>query len=146
MLIEIFDVRVAAQEREQFINDRFEMKLFRGQQRKSVSQRKSGLRAKNSVSAGAGAIGFELPLAEDQLQQILILLHRLRKLLQKAAKIAKNNSAPLSQAREACAHVAFLGRPKIPVALGQCLNQIVPRKVRAGASLVERLIQGFALL
>ena len=76
MLIEVFDIGVAAEEPEQFVDNRFEMELFGGEQRKSVSQREARLSAEDAIRAGAGAVVFEFAAVEHQSQEIEVLNHR----------------------------------------------------------------------
>ena len=66
MFVEIFDVRVAAQEPEQFVNDGFEVQLLRGEHGKTLAQIKPRLRAKHRIRAGAGAVGLEFAVFQDQ--------------------------------------------------------------------------------
>ncbi len=47
LLLEVADVRVAAQKPEQLVNDRFEMQLFRREEREAVAQIEAGLGAEN---------------------------------------------------------------------------------------------------
>ena len=75
VVVEPFDVGIAAQEPEQFINDRLGMHLLGGEQREGVAQRKPDLRAKERVRAGAGAVGLELAVFHDVSQQIEVLNH-----------------------------------------------------------------------
>src|SRR5688572_23120057 len=56
VIIEIFYVRVAAQKPEQLVNDRLEVELFGCEQWKAIAQREAGLRAKDGIGTGAGAI------------------------------------------------------------------------------------------
>src|SRR6267142_4121118 len=39
--VEVFDVRITAQKPKQFVNQRFQMDLFRGDQRETVAERKT---------------------------------------------------------------------------------------------------------
>ena len=76
MLVEIFDVRVAAQKPEQFVNNGFEVQLFRGEHGKTLAQIKPRLRAEHRIRAGSGAVGLEFAAFQNQPEQIEILNHR----------------------------------------------------------------------
>jgi len=75
-LIEVFDIGVAAQEPEQFVNDRFEMKFFRGQEWKTILQREPCLRPENRICAGASAVFPEFAFLKNEPQKLVILQHR----------------------------------------------------------------------
>src|SRR4051812_20925889 len=75
MILQIFDVRLAAQEPEQFVNDRFQMKLLGGQEWETFPQRKSRLRAEHRVGSCSGSIPLKLPLLQNESQQIQVLNH-----------------------------------------------------------------------
>ena len=78
MLVQVTHVGVAAQKPEQLVDDRFEMQLFRGEQRKSGtgrSQIETGLRTENRERPRAGAIHARLSLFEHKPKQIVILAH-----------------------------------------------------------------------
>src|ERR1051325_11178125 len=77
VLVEIFDVGIAAEKPEQFVDDRFEMELLRGEEWKACVERKAGLRAENGISAGACSVGFEFALLENEREQIKVWLHQL---------------------------------------------------------------------
>ena len=78
MFVEPLDVRFAAQEPEQFVDDRLQVQLLGREQRKGGRERKTRLRAEHGISARAGAIRLELSLFKDQSQKLLILGHRPR--------------------------------------------------------------------
>jgi hypothetical protein len=92
MLVEPFDVRVAAQKPEQLVNDGLGVDLFRGEQRKTSRKSEPDLRAKHGIRAGARAVGLELAVFEDVPQQIEVLNHRGVNLTAKPAKDTKRNS------------------------------------------------------
>ena len=56
MIVEPFDVRVAAQKPEQLVDDGLGVNLFRGEQRKRIAQRTADLRAENRKCARARAV------------------------------------------------------------------------------------------
>jgi hypothetical protein len=76
VIIEPFDIRVAAQKPEQLVNDGFRVDFFRGEQRKRIAQRTADLRAENGKRARARAVGLELAVLEDVPEQIEVLNHR----------------------------------------------------------------------
>ena len=75
VLLEPADVGVAAQEPEEFVDDRFEMDFFGGEQREALPEREPGLRAEEGARAGAGAVGFGTTLLKDEAQEVVVLLH-----------------------------------------------------------------------
>ena len=75
VIIEPFDVRVAAQKPEQLVENGFGVDLFGGEQRKRIAQRTPDLRAEQGIGAGARAVRFELPVVEDVPEQIEVLNH-----------------------------------------------------------------------
>ena len=75
VFLEPADVGVAAQEPEQFVDDRLEMDFLGGEQRKAVPQRETGLRAEDGARARAGAVGFGTTLLKDEAQEVVVLLH-----------------------------------------------------------------------
>jgi hypothetical protein len=93
VLIEIFDVRVAAQEPEQLVNDGFGVDLLGGEQREIGSQVKPRLRAEHGIRAGTGAVGLELSMLQNVPQQIEVLNHRGENLTTKDTKDTKRNLA-----------------------------------------------------
>lgn len=66
----------AAQEPKQFVDDGLEVNLFRGDERETGAQIEPRLRPKERISAGAGAVGFELALVEHEAEEVEIWLHR----------------------------------------------------------------------
>src|SRR5207245_11092736 len=78
VFVEILDVGVAAQKPEQFINDRFDVQLFRCQQREPRTtwpQIEARLRTKDRQRAGAGAISARLTFFQNKPEKIVILPH-----------------------------------------------------------------------
>jgi len=78
MHVEVFDVRIAAQKPEQLVDNRFDVKLFRGEQRKSWTtwpQIIARLSAKDRQGAGARAIAARLTLFQDKPEKIVVLPH-----------------------------------------------------------------------
>src|ERR1044071_2396514 len=78
VFVEVFDIRVAAEEPQQFVNDGFDVELLGGEQGKTFGQREARLGAESRQGTGAGAVGFELSLVQDQPKQFVILQHRSR--------------------------------------------------------------------
>ena len=72
MALQPFDIGVAAQEPQQFIDDRFQMHLFGGDQREARRQVVAELMAEQAAGAGSGAIGLVRALLENQAQQVLV--------------------------------------------------------------------------
>jgi uncharacterized repeat protein (TIGR01451 family) len=75
MVVQVFHVRVPAQEPEQLVNDRFEVELFGGEKREALLKRKARLRAENRVCPGTSAVRLELTLFKHKLEQVEILRH-----------------------------------------------------------------------
>ena len=76
MLVEIFDVGVAGQEPEQLVDDRFQVQLLGGRERKALGEVEAHLVPENRERAGAGAVALLHALGEDAFHQIEILAHR----------------------------------------------------------------------
>src|SRR5438477_7250694 len=96
VFVEIFDVGVAAQKPEQFVNDRFDVQLLRGQERKSRPARPqvvAGLCTEDRQRAGAGAIGAGLTFFKNEPKKVMILPHA--KTLSQPARSQSNSSAGL---------------------------------------------------
>jgi len=89
VIVEPFDVRVAAQKPEQLVEDGLGMDLLRGEQRKRLAQRTADLRAENGKRARARAVGLELSVIEDVPEQIEVLNHRGKNLTTKRAREKK---------------------------------------------------------
>src|SRR5207244_2079768 len=78
VFVEIFDVGVAAQKPKQFVNDRFDVELFRCQQREPRTgwpQIETGLRTKDRQRASAGSIVARLTFVQNKPEKIVILPH-----------------------------------------------------------------------
>jgi hypothetical protein len=89
VLIEVFDVRVAAQEPEQLVNDGFGVDFLGREQREIFPQIKPRLRAKHGIRAGARAVGLEFSALQNVPQQIEVLNHRGGNLTTKDTKDTK---------------------------------------------------------
>src|SRR4051794_12868111 len=76
-LLEPLDVRVAAQEPQQLVDDRLEMQLLGGEQREALAEREAQLAAEDRKRAGTGAVGFARASLEDFREQgeIRLLAH-----------------------------------------------------------------------
>src|ERR1043165_6996836 len=70
VLVEIFDVGIAAEKPEQFVDDRFKMELLRGEQWKTGVEWEPGLCAEDGMSPGACSVGFEFALLQNKREQI----------------------------------------------------------------------------
>ena len=68
-------VRLAAQEPEQLVDDRLEMQLLRGEQRKTLPQIEPCLRAENGNRPDARAIRARLAALEHQAEEIVVFAH-----------------------------------------------------------------------
>src|SRR5207302_5589418 len=68
-------VRLAAQEPEQLVNDRFKMELLRGEERKIFPQIEPRLRAENGNRPDARAIRARLAALEHQAEEIVVFAH-----------------------------------------------------------------------
>ena len=80
MFVEIFDVRLTSQKPKQLVNDRFDVQLFRRQERKSRAARpqiEARLRTKDRQRSGAGAIIARLTFFQNEPEKIVILPHAL---------------------------------------------------------------------
>src|SRR5581483_8556671 len=75
MLFQIADVGLAAQKPEQFVDDRLEVQLLGGEERKAFAEIETHLMAEHRQRAGAGAVALLHPVAEDVVHQIEILAH-----------------------------------------------------------------------
>jgi signal peptidase I len=75
MVVQVFDIRLAAQEPEQFIDDAFEMQLFGRDQGKSFRQVETNLVAEDAEGSRSGTIRFFCAGVEDMLEKIVVLLH-----------------------------------------------------------------------
>ena len=66
VVVQVLDVRVAAQEPQQLVDDGTQMQLLGGQQGKALLQVKPHLVAEYAVCARARAVGFVVTLIEDR--------------------------------------------------------------------------------
>ena len=58
VFFQIADVGIAVEKPQKLVNDRTQMQLLSGQQRKACAQIKAHLMAEDGARAGAGAVGF----------------------------------------------------------------------------------------
>src|SRR5438105_2061452 len=75
VLAEPPDVRLAAEEPQQLVDNRTKMQLLRGEQRKTGGQVEAQLGSENAERARAGAIRFRVAVIEDVLDELEVLLH-----------------------------------------------------------------------
>ena len=75
VVVEIFDVGVAAQEPQQFVDDGFDVQLLGGDQRETARQVKAHLVAEDRARADAGAVALFDALGEHAFHQVEILAH-----------------------------------------------------------------------
>ena len=62
---EVADIGVPFQEPEQLVDNRFEMDLLGGQERKSIAERNADLGTKNGDGSGSGAVLASDPFIHD---------------------------------------------------------------------------------
>src|SRR6185503_15333511 len=77
MLVEISDVGVAGQEPEQLVDDRFQMQLLGGGDRKPFAEVEAHLMTEDRSRASAGAVMLLRAVGKDPFQQVMILAHGL---------------------------------------------------------------------
>ena len=75
MLPEVFDVGVAFEKPQQFVHDRFERQLLRGQHREAGRQIEPHLVAENRQRTGTGTVVLLRAVRENTFEQIVILVH-----------------------------------------------------------------------
>jgi len=75
MIMQVFDIRLASEEPEQFVDNAFEMQLFGGDQGKPFRQVETHLVTEDALGTGSGSVCFFYPGVEDMLKEIEILLH-----------------------------------------------------------------------
>ncbi len=75
MLLQPAHIGLAAQEPEQFIDDRLEMQLLCRQQREAVPEIEPHLMAENRKRSGSRAVPLFDPVGKDMFQQFLIFAH-----------------------------------------------------------------------
>ena len=78
VVAQIGDIGRARQKPQQLVDDRFEMQLLGGDQRKSLRKVEAHLPAEDRSGAGAGAIGFLDTVLENMSHQIVIGPHGFR--------------------------------------------------------------------
>src|SRR5687767_783706 len=76
VVVEIFDVGVAGQEPQQFVDDRLQVELLGRRERKAMGEIKAHLMAEYGNRAGAGAIAFLDAVRQHMFHQFKILSHR----------------------------------------------------------------------
>src|SRR5690606_5255226 len=75
VFLEVADIRIARKEPEQLMNDRFQMQLLRGEDRKAFRKVKAHLVAENTVGADTGAVRLEDTVTPNGTKKIKILFH-----------------------------------------------------------------------
>ena len=70
VLLEVFHVGVALEEPEQFVDDRLQMELLRGEQGESVIEVVTRLGAEDADGTGACAVTFLCAFGEDAVQNV----------------------------------------------------------------------------
>src|SRR5215470_16850692 len=76
VLVEIFDIGIAAQEPEQLVDDGFDVQLLGGEKGKATPKVEAHLMAEDRARADAGAVALFDALAEHAFHQVEILAHR----------------------------------------------------------------------
>jgi hypothetical protein len=76
MIAQIFDVGVAAQEPQKLINDRPQVQLLGGHQRKAILKVEAHLITEHAQRAGSGAIALGGAVQPDVAQEVEILPHQ----------------------------------------------------------------------
>src|SRR6202012_2167326 len=76
IVIEPFDIGIAAEKPEQLVKNRLGVDFLGGEQRERVAQGTADLCTKEGIGAGAGAVRLKLSVFQDVPQQIEILSHR----------------------------------------------------------------------
>src|SRR6185437_5424803 len=90
VIVEIFDVGVAAQEPQQLVDDRLEVQLLGGHERKAAPKIEPHLMAEDRARAGAGPVALLHALFQDAFHQVEILAHRCFVLWRVAAILMPN--------------------------------------------------------
>src|SRR5262249_19286109 len=75
-VLEIFDICVAGEKPEQFVDDRLQVQLLRREHRKAFAQIEAHLMAENGNRADAAAVALFHPIRKDVLHQFEILTHQ----------------------------------------------------------------------
>ena len=76
VFLQVGDVRFAAQEPEQFVDDRLQVQFLGRDQRKTVGEIETQLPAEQRARAGAGAVGFLRAVFQHVAQQFEVLPHQ----------------------------------------------------------------------
>ena len=74
--LEVGDVGIALQEPQQLVHDRLQVQLLGRHHREALGQIETHLPAKDRARAGAGAVGFIVPVVENVAHQVEVGLHR----------------------------------------------------------------------
>ena len=75
VIVEIFDVGIAGEEPEQFVDDRLEMQFLGREQRKTLGEIEPHLMAEHGQRPGAGTVVLLDAVSENPLHQVLVLAH-----------------------------------------------------------------------
>jgi hypothetical protein len=75
VVVEVFDIGVARQEPEKLVDDRFQMQLLGGEQRKGGREIEPHLMAEHRQGAGPGTVALFHAVGEDAFHQVEILAH-----------------------------------------------------------------------
>ena len=76
VLLQVLDVGIALNEPQQFVDDRFQVQLLGGHHREAFGQVKAHLPAEDRARAGAGAVGFVVPVLQNVAHEVKVGLHR----------------------------------------------------------------------
>ena len=76
VVVEIFNVGVAAQKPQQFVGDGFPVQFFCRQQREAAREVKAQLSAEDAAHADAGAVGFVGAVLQDIGEQVEVCAHK----------------------------------------------------------------------
>ena len=86
MFVQVVDVRVAAQEPQEFVDDRFQMQLLRRQDREASREIETHLVAEDAERARTRAVVLGDSAVPDRGQQVQVLLHAVARLRGLAAQ------------------------------------------------------------
>src|SRR5690606_29210724 len=75
IVLQVLDVRIAAEEPQQLVDDRAQVQLLRRDERKAFGEVEAHLVAEHAQRAGAGAIFLARAFREDAAHQVEVLLH-----------------------------------------------------------------------
>jgi hypothetical protein len=84
VVAEVFDVGVAPEKPEELVNDRFEVKLFGGEEGKAVAEGIAGLGAEDRVGTSAGAVVLEFAVVENEAEKLVVLFHAVERIQARA--------------------------------------------------------------